>query len=103
MTLAGKQYGVKRLYSPSWTVDINKTICASAQANSITVQPLESSPYSVPYRIWAVWTSLRLVSNGENFSAGTVTNLIYGLVDLLSLETQAVWYATQEGFNPIEL
>ena len=33
----------------------------------------------------------------------SVTDLIYGLVDLLLLETQAVWYATQEGFNPIKL
>ena len=39
--------------------------------------------------------------NGER--GGSVTDLIYGLVDLLSLETQAVWYATQKGFNPIEL
>jgi hypothetical protein len=31
-----------------------------------------------------------------------VTDLINGLVDLLSLETQAVWYAAQEGFDPIE-
>ena len=33
----------------------------------------------------------------------SVTDLIYRLIDLLSLETQAVWYAIQEGFNPIEL
>jgi len=34
---------------------------------------------------------------------GSITDLINGLVDILSLETQAVWYAIQEGFNPIEL
>ena len=34
---------------------------------------------------------------------GSVMDLIYGLVDLLSLETQVVWYAVQEGFNLIEL
>jgi len=32
-----------------------------------------------------------------------VTDLIYGLVDLLSLKTQAVWYTTQKGFDPIKL
>jgi len=30
-------------------------------------------------------------------------DLINGLVDLLSLETQAVWYAMQEGFDPVKL
>ena len=30
-------------------------------------------------------------------------DFINGLVDLLSLKTQAVWYAVQEGFNPVEL
>ena len=34
---------------------------------------------------------------------GSVMDLIYGLVDLLLLETQAVWYAMQEGFNLIKL
>jgi len=34
---------------------------------------------------------------------GSVIDLIYGLVDLLSLETQVVKYAMQEGFNPIKL
>ena len=34
---------------------------------------------------------------------GSVTDLINRLVDLLSLETQAVWYTMQEGFNLIEL
>ena len=34
---------------------------------------------------------------------GSITDLIYGLVNLLSLETQAVWYAVQEGFDPIKL
>ena len=38
--------------------------------------------------------------DGERGSS--VTDLINRLVDLLSLETQAVWHATQEGFNPVE-
>jgi transposase InsO family protein len=33
---------------------------------------------------------------------GSVTDLIYGLVELLAPETRAVWYAAQEGFDPIE-
>jgi len=32
-----------------------------------------------------------------------VTDLINGLIDLLSLKTQAVWYAAQEAFKPIKL
>ena len=32
-----------------------------------------------------------------------VTNLINGLVDLLSLKTKAVWDAWQDGIEPIEL
>ena len=30
-------------------------------------------------------------------------DLINGLVDLLSLKTQVVWYAVQEVFEPIKL
>jgi len=39
--------------------------------------------------------------NGKK--GGSVTDLIYGLVDLLSLETQAVWHVMQEGFDLIKL
>ena len=54
-----------------WTVDIKKTTYASAQANSITIRPLESTSYSVPYSIWAVYTSLMSINNAKNFSIGT--------------------------------
>ena len=39
----------------------------------------------------------------QNFLVIYVTDLINGLVDLLSLETQAVQYAVQKGFEAIEL
>ena len=34
---------------------------------------------------------------------GSVTDFINGLVDLLSLKTQVVWHAMQEGFDLVEL
>ena len=41
--------------------------------------------------------------NKDGEKGSSVIDLIHKLIDLLSLETQAVWYIIQEEFNPIKL
>jgi len=81
---------IRTVYS-DWHVN-NKTVAYSF--NFYEIGPLFNMNTKPDTKCLVVLFCPQLVS--------LVTDLIYGLADLLSLETQAVWYAMQEGFNPIK-